>query len=163
MRDVIFVDLRITSLLVSGTGYVRIKANNLYLDKNTITYACYVDTNNFYVGATGEGTGNPDHYALSVVENLKANNAYYSSSFDNSKVVGIISKFNNNEVNNLSVGPNSFVMKGYLPQTSNSLDGILETIDRIVLSDTISEPVELPTPLRDDTMSSVILLTVNAD
>ena len=139
MRDVIFGDLRITSLLVSGTGYVRIKANNLYLDKNTITYACYVDTNNFYVGATGEGTGNPDHYALSVVENLKANNAYYSSSFDNSKVVGIISKFNNNEVNNLSVGPNSFVMTGYLPQTSNYLDGILETIDRIGLSDTHTE------------------------
>ena len=49
------------------------------------------------------------------------------------------SKFNNNEVNNLSVGPNSFVMTGYLPQTSNYLDGILETIDRIGLSDTHTE------------------------
>lgn len=135
MRDVIFGDLRITSLLASGTGYVRIKANNLYLDKNSITYASYIDTNNFYVGTTGDGTGNPDQYALSVVENLKANNAYYSSSFDNSRVIGIVSKFDNNEVNNLSVGPNAFVMTGYLPQTTNYLDGILETIDRIGLSE----------------------------
>ena len=128
-----------TSGAASGTGFVRVIANNLYLDKISVSYFSDLEVKNLYVGKTGEVNPNVDYsksYTLANIANLKADNANYSTTFGAPSIVGVIGKFYNNEVSNLSVGPNSFVMTGYESQDYGYLTRIMETIDRIGLSDT---------------------------
>lgn len=108
-KPIIFGDLRLRLWgLVQGSP---LKADSLTLDRQSVSYLKSVETKDLYIG-------HPESYDVSndtnivptkaYIINLKADNIRYSSEFGASQVIGVISNLDNNEVNNLSVGPNSF-------------------------------------------------------
>ena len=134
-KPIIFGDLRLRLWgLVQGSP---LKADSLTLDRQSVSYLKSVETKDLYIG-------HPESYDVSndtnivptkaYIINLKADNIRYSSEFGASQVIGVISNLDNNEVNNLSVGPNSFLMIGLEPKNQQDYQYVEDTMDRIGLN-----------------------------
>ncbi len=115
-----FGNLRVTSS--ASSHYVHIKADNVYLDKEGLYYFHDLETQNLYAGYTGVDKDPSAIFTEVGISNLKAENTYLSSPFGCSTVVGMINHFDNDEVNNLSIGSNTFVMTGIDPTTHENVD-----------------------------------------
>ena len=134
-KPIIFGDLRLRLWgVVQGSP---LKADSLTLDRQSVSYLKSVETKDLYIG-------HPESYDVSndtnivptkaYIINLKADNIRYSSEFGASQVIGVISNLDNNEVNNLSVGPNSFLMIGLEPKNQQDYQYVEDTMDRIGLN-----------------------------
>ena len=129
-----FGDLRI--LQMGGSQNVSIKADNIYLDRQSLSTFEKIDTKNLFVGLTGTDSGYSSSSTTytsthSYVLNLKADLACYSSQFGLADVRGIIYHFDNDTVNNLSVGPNAYVVIGIDPTSQAGLNYVDDAYDRL--------------------------------
>ena len=126
-----FGNLRITD--VAGSVDVKLKADNLYIDRQVISNFETVETKNLYVGLNGSDNYNDPQYIIgeAYFTNLKAENAVFSSEFGLAEIRGVITNYDGDLVKNLSVGPNAYVLLGINPFSTAGRNFIDDAYDRL--------------------------------
>ena len=113
--------------------YVKVKDDNISIDREAGAYFDTLDTKNLYVGLNGSDSYDDEIHVIgsSYFKNLKADNAIFSSEFGLAQVRGVITNYDGDLVKNLSVGPNSYVVLGIDPTTTSGSKFIEDAYDRL--------------------------------
>lgn len=125
-----FGDLKVTNILSAQDGSIAV--DNLYIDKSAIADIRELYADNLYVGNYNTNASSSSR-GFVYIDVLRAENAYFSSSFDQAPVIATINKLQNAYFSkNIAVGANSFVMLNADKSSDGGLDLThLSTIQRL--------------------------------